>query len=187
MKQVEVKVNEFVIKPNVGLVLRGITALLSGCALLIALFCFEPESAGKFSAGDIAEILFVCVCTVGFWVLGTADILKNCITVVVDGYGVLRKGLFSYKSLSWAEILDYGCFYDVNIRSLHGTYVIYFSPEKLKADKTGKQKKVGGRAIRTYLSAPDACTTVDSLIPFCRRFADCELFLSDTNYLKKFQ
>ncbi len=187
MKQLEVGADKTVIRPNVGLVLRGAAALLIGFVLLTVLICYEPETAGIYSAGDIGEKLTCLFCMVGFWTLGTVDLAKNGITVVVDRNGVCRKGLFSRKCLSWAEVCDYGCFYDRYIRSLDGMYVVYFSDEKLSADKTGKRKKIGGKAIRMYLSAPDACKTVGSLIPFCRRFADCEPFLSDTDYLKKFQ
>lgn len=187
LKQLEIKTDEFVMKPNFGFVLRGTVAFLMGFVLLFVLLRFEPETAGTYSKGDIGEILTCLVCMVGFWVLGTVDTVKNGITVVVDRNGVCGKGLFSRKSFSWAEVRDYGCFYDRYIRSLDGMYVVYFSPDKLNADKTGRRKKIGGKAIRTYLSALDACTAVDSLLPFCRRFAGCEPFLSDTDYLKKWR
>lgn len=187
MKRVEARTDSFVIKPNVGLALRGACSFLMGFVLLTVLLRYEPETVGMFSAGDAAEKLTCFVCTVGFWVLGAVDIAKNGITVLVDRNGVCRKGLFSRKCLLWAEVRDYGCFYDRYIKSLDGMYVVYFSQEKLNADKTGKRKKIGGKAIRTYLSAPDACTAVDSLLPFCRRFAGEEPFLSDTDYLKKFR
>lgn len=179
MKQVEARTDSFVLKPNIGLILRAVLDLFLGFVLLTVLVRFEPETAGTYSAGDIGEILTCLVCMVGFWVLGAVDTAKNGITVVVDRNGVCRKGLFSRKSLSWAEILDYGCFYDRYIKSLSGMYVVYFSSEKLNGDKTGKRKKIGGKAIRTYLSAPDACKAVDSLIPFFRRYSSVSPFICD--------
>ena len=101
--------------------------MLIGFVLLTVRIRYEPETAGIYSAGDIGEILLCFVCMVGFWVLGAADIVKNSITIVIDRNGVCRKGLFSRKSLLWAEILDFGCFYDRYIRSLEGMYVVYFS------------------------------------------------------------
>ena len=149
-----------------------------GFVLLTVLLRYEPETAGIYSASDIGEKLLCLVCMVGFWALGAVDIAKNGITVVVDRNGVCRKGLFPEKCLSWAEVRDYGCFYDRYIKSFGGMYVVYFSQEKLNADKTGKRKKIGGKAIRTYLSDSDACKAVNSLLPFCRRFSECEPFVS---------
>ena len=75
LKQLEIKTDEFVMKPNFGFVLRETVALRMGFVLLFALLRFEPETAGTYSTGDIGEILICLVCMVGFRALRTVDSL----------------------------------------------------------------------------------------------------------------
>ena len=179
MKQLEVRADKIVIKGHYSNLVSGVILLSAGSFPLID-FVLPMILDVDFFTPDGMPVLCLVAILLFFCGVGLFMLLRFFETVTVDENGILRKGLLKSKKLSWEETADYGVFYDVTSRC--PMYVLYFSAEKLETNKKETRKKLWGRTIKIYVAQSQFDAVTESLLPFCRRFAECEPFVSDPDY-----
>lgn len=184
MNRVEVKANEIVVKRNKILICLGAVALVIGITAVWETIDFlmlgPPDPGDEFI--HIFTTLYLFSGTVLILGVSIFGIIAGFNRIVINPDGVFCKGLFGEKKLTWQEISDYGMF--LNERSMgYNEHILYFSREVLPVNRKSTKKKLRGRAVFACVYYRD--DDIDRIVAFCRRYAKCEPFLSNTDYLKK--
>lgn len=177
MNQVEINMNNIVVKPNREIFASGIFSLFLGClALTLLLNGSEPTAPIEMTLADrlatkICYMFILLFFGFGFW-----GIITGSMRLVIDENGVCGKRLFSKKRLLWSEIHDYGIF-DSSDGDIHGKIgILYFSAAELPLNKKRTKKMIKGRTVYAYVKCSGA--DADRIVAFCRRYARCEPFVS---------
>ncbi|MGN1195827.1 MAG: hypothetical protein ACI4SB_10110 [Acutalibacteraceae bacterium] len=176
MKQIKVFPDKIVIKGHYSYLVGGVILLPGGIVFLKEVVSLPVSGADLFTPGGL-PVLCLAAFALFFFFTGLFMLFRFFETVTVDENGIVRKRFLTRKRLRWDETADFGVFYDV--KSRRPMYVLYFSDEKLPTNQKETRKKLRGRTIKIYIAQSEFDTVTETLMPFCRRFAGCEPFVSD--------
>ena len=127
---------------------------------------------------DVIPDIFVGACLVCIMGFGIFSVMSNGKKLIIDGDGILCRGIFSKDMMKWAEVKDYGISYAGETRFRGRTYYLYFSRNELTIDNE-YQKNIDRNTVKVFLFEGDEYNkAVTQIMPFCESHAKIQPFIS---------
>lgn len=172
---------EIILYPMTLYYLVGIVATGFVCDGTYLLVAFAGSFfVSEFNGLDVFGMVFIFIWTA---ISGIGAYLtlwsKLGYKVIIDADGIYETRLLfknKNKSLRWAQIEEYGYYFDGNSNdngNVYGTYMLYFSPTVLKAQNDHK-KKPAKEMIGITFSEENIQRVTAAVFPFCRMHTDLE-------------